>query len=439
MDASEAELSRAEMSVKLQTAPGSYSNLRPKSVDTTTLNRTAYAVNKSQSQDRMKMEMRSFEQVGGIQSPVEDWRLSDDSWKLLDCPPLGRGQFGVVLRAEWGGTDVAVKVLHNTDSDSEAVDQLHLFENELRVMRELHHPLIIQFLGYGLSAELGLMIFMEYLPNGSVQNYTTRYSYKISKGLRRKWADQMTQALVYLHNRKPNALMHRDIKPANFMLTPSLICKLGDFGICKMFENVKAEPSSPKTPIETRSSQPVLDSTPNPIRKSVTWSSDREGSKYARKSATNNESEFEKTSNVGTVRYMAPEVSTHTTDMPQRRTKYDVQAGIFSVGMVFFFIFENRAPAIAGANDPRKHFAALKQGMVPTFLRTDRQLRGIVLSCLNLDPKRRPVAKELLVLLRSFDNSTCSCFGSQKTESQKEYEAQAKVIYERLDTTITRS
>ena len=136
---------------------------------------------------------------------------------------------------------------------------------------------------------------------------------------------------------------------------------------------------------------------------------------------------------------MAPEVSTHTTDMPQRRTKYDVQADIFSVGMVFFFIFENRAPAIAGANDPRKHFAALKQGMVPTFLRTDRQLRGIVLSCLNLDPKRRPVAKELLVLLRSFDNSTCSCFGSQKTESQKEYEAQAKVIYERLDTTITRS
>ena len=62
--------------------------------------------------------------------------------------------------------------------------------------------------------DMGLLIFMEYLANGSVENYMQKHRY-ISLELRRKWADQMTQALIYLHNRKPDALIHRDLKPAN--------------------------------------------------------------------------------------------------------------------------------------------------------------------------------------------------------------------------------
>ena len=332
MDVSEAELSglrTLEPSTRLN-------DLRPKSVDVGQMQRTTHSMDKKQSSDRMKMERRTFEQIqqtGSGGPSVEAWRIDDDSWKLLDTPALGRGQFGVVLRAEWGGTDVAVKALKNESTDSEAADQLHLFENELRAMRELHHPLIIQFLGYGLSEELGLMIFMEYMPNGSVENYMKRHS-RISTAMRRKWVDQMTQALNYLHNRKPNALIHRDLKPANFMLTPSLACKLGDFGICKMFENAKGDGENSPVFMPIGGSAAQDPSPPKFPRKSVTFSTNKSANK---KKSPSRESMFEKTSNVGTVRYMAPEVSTHNTNFVQK-TRYHVEADVFSLGMCFYFV-----------------------------------------------------------------------------------------------------
>ena len=38
------------------------------------------------------------------------WQITDN-WKFLELPEVGRGQFGKVLLAEWGGTVVAVKCL----------------------------------------------------------------------------------------------------------------------------------------------------------------------------------------------------------------------------------------------------------------------------------------------------------------------------------------
>ncbi|MGH2537628.1 MAG: serine/threonine-protein kinase [Candidatus Promineifilaceae bacterium] len=48
-----------------------------------------------------------------------------------------------------------------------------------------------------------------------------------------KWADQIMDALEYLHNQDPPVL-HRDIKPANIKLTPENRIKLVDFGLAKV-------------------------------------------------------------------------------------------------------------------------------------------------------------------------------------------------------------
>jgi serine/threonine protein kinase len=48
-----------------------------------------------------------------------------------------------------------------------------------------------------------------------------------------RWADQMCDALAYLHSREPPVL-HRDIKPANIKLTPDGLIKLVDFGLVKL-------------------------------------------------------------------------------------------------------------------------------------------------------------------------------------------------------------
>jgi serine/threonine-protein kinase len=47
------------------------------------------------------------------------------------------------------------------------------------------------------------------------------------------WANQLADALAYLHNQNP-PILHRDIKPSNLKITPNGILKLVDFGLVKI-------------------------------------------------------------------------------------------------------------------------------------------------------------------------------------------------------------
>ena len=73
---------------------------------------------------------------------MNDWKISNDTLKL--GVELGRGSFGIVMAAEWRHTPVALKILF---ADAQADDKV-LFEKEVRMMATLHHPNIVQFLGY---------------------------------------------------------------------------------------------------------------------------------------------------------------------------------------------------------------------------------------------------------------------------------------------------
>jgi len=106
------------------------------------------------------------------------------------------------------GTEVAVKF----PSRDASTDSKYDLKKEIEIMRELHHPNVVQFLGY--SVENGLAIVMEYLPGGSLEGYILEPHRIVSFVQRLNWCSEMAQAVAYLHNRKPHFFIHRDVKPA---------------------------------------------------------------------------------------------------------------------------------------------------------------------------------------------------------------------------------
>ena len=106
-------------------------------------------------------------------------------------------------------------------------------------MSKLHHPNIVQFLGY---IDKPFVLIMEYIPNGNLLEKikTLKRKQKISI------MQNILQALVYLHNRRPQSLIHRDIKPTNILLTKSNVAKITDFGISKLYMTRKNSLMVPK-------------------------------------------------------------------------------------------------------------------------------------------------------------------------------------------------
>lgn len=160
---------------------------------------------------------------------VLDWEIHKENITILN--ELGKGEFGTVYLADWNKTPVVVKIM-NTDILEE---KKSLFVKELDIMTRLHHPNILQILGY-IKEPFGIV--MEYINNGELLDYINKNKWlKLKKKI--KISIDILRGIAYLHNRKPNILIHRDLKPQNILMTPSGIPKISDFGISRFFENEK--------------------------------------------------------------------------------------------------------------------------------------------------------------------------------------------------------
>ena len=71
-----------------------------------------------------------------------------------------------------------------------------LFEKEIAVMRRLHHPRVVQFLGFAMSSETaGLNLVMELFGHGSIEDYIkARKSVSWETSIR--WCVDMAQVLL---------------------------------------------------------------------------------------------------------------------------------------------------------------------------------------------------------------------------------------------------
>ncbi|PNW74839.1 hypothetical protein CHLRE_12g507750v5 [Chlamydomonas reinhardtii] len=367
-----------------------------------------------------------------------EWEI--DPATIKQTEKIGEGEFGVVYKANWNGTIVAVKVLKETGAVA-----LGDFRTELNVLQKVHHPHTVQFLG-AVTKQTPFMIVTEYMVGGSLADLF-RGASSAARGQRfpSMWrsiqlALDMARGLAYLHNRSPQAVIHRDLslrsvllstqtnphpalplsplipattpgrcdpqKPANLMIggpkvfteAHKFICreetgvlKIADFGLSKSLKLTKPKRHNRDSATNTPDNS-VMNGRANSTH------TPKGGLGASVHSATEHDAKatqsYKLTGETGSYRYMAPEVFRHE--------PYNNKVDVYSFAMICFQLFEGLPPYWNMDPIEAARAAALK-GLRPTWGATNKhdqvvpaRLKRLVETCWSADYESRPEFVEVI-------------------------------------------
>lgn len=125
------------------------------------------------------------------------------------------------------GKKVAVKLFERGALDEEIIHEA--FSRELRALKELQHPSIVQLLDWGKDQHSGRPFLVLEWCEHDLSTYA-----EIVEGWDGFYQDlgrPILDALAFAHSRQ---LAHRDVKPANILVTSAGQPKLSDFSISKL-------------------------------------------------------------------------------------------------------------------------------------------------------------------------------------------------------------
>src|SRR5262245_9648093 len=186
---------------------------------------------------------------------------------------IGRGGFGEVYYAvSDGGKEVGLKLVRGGN-----------LEIELRGMSQclnLKHPHLVSLYDLRTDAQGDRWVVMEYIAGEPLNVVLGRHPSGLPVELAVQWFLALAKAVGCLHD---HGIVHRDLKPGNIFLENGTV-KVGDYGLCKFM-------SSSQRTAQTQS--------------------------------------------VGTVHYMAPEISTGN---------YNKQIDIYAAGIILYEMLSGRVP-----------------------------------------------------------------------------------------------
>ena len=141
---------------------------------------------------------------------------------------LGQGGMGAVYEAIDQRLDTTVALKETLFSEERLRKQ---FEREARLLARLHHPALPRVSDHFSEGD-GQFLVMQYIPGDDLSEMMNRKRGPFPANQVLTWADQLLDALDYLHTQEPQ-IVHRDIKPQNLKLTSRGQIILLDFGLAK--------------------------------------------------------------------------------------------------------------------------------------------------------------------------------------------------------------
>ncbi|KAJ6685931.1 MAP KINASE KINASE KINASE SSK2-RELATED-RELATED [Salix purpurea] len=159
---------------------------------------------------------------------------------------IGSGTYGRVYIGtnRETGASCAMKEVNIIPEDPKSAECIKQLEQEIRVLRDLKHPNIVQYYGSEIVDD-HFYIYLEYINPGSINRYVRDHCGHMTESIVRNFTRHILSGLAYLHSTKT---VHRDIKGANLLVDASGVVKLTDFGTAKHLTGLSYELSLKGSP-----------------------------------------------------------------------------------------------------------------------------------------------------------------------------------------------
>lgn len=151
--------------------------------------------------------------------------ILDKNYRIVKL--LGRGGTGNVYLAEniKVGRQWAIKEINLSKAPRASLLA------EVEILRKLDHKSLPRIVDL-IELEDFIYIIEDYFEGTTLKEIITNRDICTEKNVL-KWARQLCEILIYLHNIKPNAIIYRDMKPGNIIIDTECNAKLIDLGIAR--------------------------------------------------------------------------------------------------------------------------------------------------------------------------------------------------------------
>lgn len=191
------------------------------------------AKNVLQQASSVESETKALEDLTSVVAFLEEQESADIPEEDLHFGQLlGKGGFGYVIKAEWAGTPVAVKVINSSLQGTLTMSSVLEFGAELNTWKGLNHPNVVRLLGTSFNKEKQVISFVMELCEASLNTLLHEsLDIEVDNKLVLDVSTGVMRGVKYLHSK---SVIHRDIKPKNVLLNwvgNAWQAKLCDFGM----------------------------------------------------------------------------------------------------------------------------------------------------------------------------------------------------------------